>query len=354
VVWTRYGPPEGLRVEDVPKPIPRADELLIKVHATAVTAGDCELRGLRFSIGLRLLVRLTMGLTRPRNKVLGQALAGEVEAVGRDVRAFSAGDPVFGTTGFRFGAYAEYICLPARTRGAALTKKPVNMSYDEAATVPTGGLEALHFLRRVGDLRGRKVLIVGAGGGIGSFALQLAKHFGAEVTGVDRTGKLDLMRAMGADRVVDFTRDEFTRREESYDVIFDVVGKTPLRAGLARLHGTGHYLLGNPGPSTMARGFWISRRGGKKVIQGASHQKTEDIVFLRELIEAGKIRTVIDRRFPLEGVPDAHRYFDAGLACGSVVIYLQGEETGEGNGPAPMGLGFGKPNSRPSEPHAAA
>jgi NADPH:quinone reductase-like Zn-dependent oxidoreductase len=176
----------------VAKPIPKAAELLIKIHATAVTAGDCELRGLRFSVGLRLLVRMIIGLTKPRHQILGQELAGEVEPVGRGVRRFAKGDQVFGTTGFGFGAYAEYICLPERSRGSALAKKPVNMSYDEAATVPTGGPEALHFLRRAGDLRGRKVLIIRAGGGIGAFAVQLAKQFGAEVTGVDRTEKLVL------------------------------------------------------------------------------------------------------------------------------------------------------------------
>jgi NADPH:quinone reductase-like Zn-dependent oxidoreductase len=322
VVWTQYGPPGVLRLQDVDRPVPRGDELLIKVHATAVTAGDCELRGLRFSLGLRLLVRLMMGPTKPRRKVLGQQFAGEVEGVGREVTDFAMGDRVFGTTGFRFGAYAEYICLPQRSRGSALTNMPANMSYEEAATVPTGGLEALHFLRRAGDLRGRKVLIIGAGGGIGAFAIQLAKHFGAEVTAVDRSEKLDLIRSIGADRVIDYTREDFTKRDENYDVIFDVGGKTSLSAGMSRLNPQGRYLLGNPGPSAMARGLWTPMRGGRKVIWGASRQKTEDLVFVRELIEAGRIRTVIDRRFPLEGIPDAHRYFEAGVARGCIVIAL--------------------------------
>jgi len=322
VVWTQYGPPGVLRLQDVDRPVPRADELLIGVHATAVTAGDCELRGLRFSLGLRLRVRLMMGPMRPRHKVLGQEFAGEVAEVGPAVTDFASGDQVFGTTGVRFGAYAEYICLPQRSRGSALTNKPANMSYDEAVTVPTGGLGALHFLRRAGDLRGRKVLIIGAGGGIGAFAVQLAKHFGAEVTGVDRSEKLDLLRSIGADRVIDYTREDFTQRDECYDVIFDVVGKTAFSARISRLNPQGRYLWGNPGPSATARGLGTSMRGGRKVIRGASRQKTEDLVFLRELIEAGRIRTVIDQRFPLEEIADAHRYFEGGVARGCVVITL--------------------------------
>jgi NADPH:quinone reductase-like Zn-dependent oxidoreductase len=321
-VWTRYGPPEGLRLRDVAKPTPRSDELLIRVRATAVTAGDCELRGLRFSVGLRLLVRMIMGPTHPRHKILGQQLAGEVETVGRQVTGFSPGDRVFGTTGFRFGAYAEYVCLPQRSRGCALAKQPANMSYEEAAAVPTGGLEAVYFLQRAGELRGRKVLIVGAGGGIGVVAVQLAKHLGAEVTGVDRTEKLELMRSLGADRVIDYTQEDFTTRAERYDVIFDVAGKTPLRAGLSRLNAPGHYLLGNPSPAAWLRGRCRVRPGGPRIIRGASHHATEDLEFLRQLIEAGRIRTIIDRRFPLEGIPDAHRYLESGQARGSIVIVV--------------------------------
>jgi NADPH:quinone reductase-like Zn-dependent oxidoreductase len=194
VVWIQYGPSEGLHLQEVAKPIPKADKLLIRIRATAVTAGDCEFRGLRFSVGLRLLVRMMMGPTKPRHKILGQELAGQVVEVGSSVTCFAKGDKVFGTTGLGFGAYAEYICLPERSRRSALAKQPANTSYEEGATVPTGGLEALHFPRRAGDLRGSTVLIIGAGGGIGAFAVQLAKHFGAEVTGGDRTEKLDLLR----------------------------------------------------------------------------------------------------------------------------------------------------------------
>ncbi|MGA8275695.1 MAG: NAD(P)-dependent alcohol dehydrogenase [Thermoplasmata archaeon] len=263
-----------------------------------------------------------MGLTKPRRKILGQELSGDVEAVGPEVSLFREGDQVFGTTGFGFGAYAEYICLPEKARGAALAIKPTNVTYEEAAAVPTGGLEALHFLRRAGSLSGRKVLIIGAGGGIGTFAVQLAKCFGAQVTGVDSPGKLDLLRSIGADRVIDYTREDFTQRGETYDVIFDVVGKSSFSSCVAALNDDGHYLLGNPRLSTMVRGWWASMRGKKRVVFGAAAQKSEDLAFLRGLIETGRIRPVIDRRFPLEQIPEAHRYLESGFAKGRVVIFL--------------------------------
>jgi len=322
IVWTRYGPPEGLQLQEVAKPTPRDDELLIKIHATTVAAGDCELRGLKFSFGLRLLFRLLMGVTKPRRKVLGQELAGEVEAVGKDVHLFRKGDQVFGTTGLGFGAYAEYICLPEKSRGRALAIKPANMTYEGAAAVPTGGLEAVHFLSKAGSLSGRRVLINGADGGIGTFAVQLAKYYGAEVTGVDRTEKLEMLRSIGADRVIDYTREDFTKNGETYDVIFDVAGTTSFRESVAALSENGRYLLGNPTLSTMLRGRWTGLRGGKRVISGASGQRTEDLVLLRRLIEAGRIRSVIDRRFPLERIPEAHRYVESGLVRGKVVVTL--------------------------------
>jgi len=301
-------------------PTPRHDEVRIRIRATTVTAGDCELRGLRFSFGLRLLVRMLMGPLRPRRKILGQEFAGEVEAVGTNVQLFKQGDRVFGTTGFRFGAYAEYICLPESSRDRALTTKPANMSYAEAAAVPTGGLEALHFLRKARSLDGKRVLIYGGGGGIGTYAVQLAKFYGAHVTGVDGPEKQDLMRALGADRVIDYTQGDLTPKGGTYDVIFDVVGKSPFSASLASLGVRGDYLLGNPRLSTMVRGLWTSKKGGKKVVFGAATQRSADLVFLRELIEQGKIRSVIDRQFPLEQIPAAHRYFETGHARGKVVI----------------------------------
>jgi NADPH:quinone reductase-like Zn-dependent oxidoreductase len=320
VVWTRYGSPENLQLREVIQPVPRSKEVLIRIRATAVTAGDCELRALRFSIVWRVLVRMAIGLTRPRDKILGQELAGDVVAVGRDVTRFGKGDPIFGTTGFRFGAYAEYICLPELAHGSALSMKPANMSYEEAATVPTGGLEALHFLRRAGDLHDRKVLILGAGGGIGIFAVQLAKYFGAAVTGVDRGEKRGLVLSLGAERFMDYLQEDFSERDETFDVIFDVVGNTPFSAGFSHLSVSGRYLLGNPRLTTRFRGWWSSCRGGKQVVQGAAQHATEDLDFLRALIDLGGLRTVIDRQFSLEGIPDAHRYFESGLARGRIVI----------------------------------
>ncbi|HEV8049980.1 MAG TPA: NAD(P)-dependent alcohol dehydrogenase, partial [Thermoplasmata archaeon] len=276
----------------MPKPVPKTHELLVRIRATTVTAGDCELRSLRFSLGLRIVVRLLMGLKKPRRKILGQELAGDVESVGSGVSRFRKGDPVFGTTGFQFGAYAEYICLPEAPRGGAVAEKPATMTYEEAAAVPTGGLEALHFLRKAGELSGRRVLIVGAGGGIGSFAVQLAKRFGAHVTGVDTTAKLDMVRSLGADRVLDYRRDDFTKRGETYDVIFDAIGQSPFAASVAVLNDGGRYLLGNPHVSTMIRGAWTSARGHKKVVFGAAPQRSADLEYLRDLIDAGKLKSV--------------------------------------------------------------
>ena len=306
----------------MPKPVPKAGELLIRIRATAVAAGDCELRALRFGIGLRVLVRLLMGLTRPRRKILGQEFAGDVEAVGRGCARFRVGDPIYGTTGFGFGAYAEYLCVREESGDGAVAIKPSGITYEEAATIPTGGMEALHFLRKAGTLRGRRVLIIGAGGGIGTLALQIAKHFGAEVTGVDTRRKLDLVRGLGADRVVDFNEEDYTKTSDEYDVILDVVGRSRLQSSMAALRRGGCYLLANPRLSAVIRSLWTSARSGKKLIVRGSAPRTGDLDFLRGLIESGRMRAVIDRRYRLEELPDAHRYVDSGLAIGRVVITL--------------------------------
>jgi NADPH:quinone reductase-like Zn-dependent oxidoreductase len=321
IVWTKYGPPEGLELREVEKPTPKTDEVLIKVHATTVTAGDCEARRLEFPLGLGFAIRLYAGLIRPvRVTILGQELAGEIEAVGKDVRLFKEGDQVFASTGFGFGAYAEYKCLPERPDMGVLALKPVNMTYEEAAAVPVGGLEALHFLRQ-GDLQsGRKVLINGAGGSIGTIGVQLAKYYGAEVTAVDSSAKLDMLRSIGADHVIDYTQEDFTKRGETYDVIFDVVGKAPFSGSMRSLSKNGVYLLGNPRLSLIVRGRWTSMTSSKRVISGAASHKTADLLFLKELIESGKLRTVIDRRYPLEQMAEAHRYVEGGGKKGNVVI----------------------------------
>jgi NADPH:quinone reductase-like Zn-dependent oxidoreductase len=318
IVCHRYGSPDVLKLEEVKKPIPRDNEVLIRVCATTVSAGDCEIRRFKSSIALWLFIRIYVGLTGPRKKILGQELAGEIEAVGKDVKRFRKGDRVFGYSGFR--AYAEYICLPEKR---ALATKPANMTCEEAAAVPLGGLNALHFLRKGNIRRGQKVLINGAGGSIGTLAIQLSKAFGAEVTGVDSTEKLDMLRSIGADRVIDYTQEDFTQSAETYDVIFDIVGKSPFSRSIRSLNRKGCYLLANVEPSKMIRGLWTSMTSGQKVISGLAGEKAEDLFFLKGLIEAGKIRSVIDRRYPLEQIPEAHRYVETGRKKGSVVVTVE-------------------------------
>ena len=323
IVWTAYGPPEVLQLEEVEKPTPKANEVLIRIYATTVTAGDCEARNLKFPILFRLPMQMYVGLRKPRRiTILGQELAGEIEAIGKDVKRFKAGDQVFGTTGLGFGAYAEYICLPEKSAMGVLATKPENVTYEEAAVVPTGGLEALHFIRKGNIQRGEKVLIIGAGGSIGTFAVQLARYFGAEVTGVDSSGKLNMLRTIGADHVIDYTQEDITKRTEIYDVIFDVMGKSSFSGSVRSLKQNGRYLLGNAGLSQMVRGRWTSIRSSKKVIIGAANQKNEDLLFLKALIEAGKMKSVIDRRYPLEQIAEGHRYVDTGQKKGNVVITI--------------------------------
>jgi len=322
IVWTKYGPPDGLQLREIEKPNPKDNEVRIRIVATTVTAGDCEIRSLNIPILFRLPMRIYMGFRKPRDIILGQELAGEVDSVGKDVKLFKKGDQIFATTGFSFGAYAEYICLPEKSAMGVLATKPANMTYEEAAAVPTGGLEALHFLRKANIQSGQKVLIIGAGGSIGTFAVQLARYFGAEVTGVDSAGKLDLLRSIGAEHVIDYTQEDFTKNSETYDVIFDVMGKSSFSGSVRSLKQNGRYLLGNAGLTQIVQGWWISWRSSKKVIIGAAIQKTEDLVFLKELIEAGKIKAVIDRSYPLEQVAEAHRYAEAGHKKGNVVITI--------------------------------
>jgi NADPH:quinone reductase-like Zn-dependent oxidoreductase len=323
IVWTKYGPPDVLQLKEVAKPAPKEDEVLIRIYATTVYAGDCELRSLKFPLLMSLPMRIYVGLIRPRRiTILGQELAGEIEAVGKDVKLFKEGDQVFAHTGFGMGAYAEYICRPEEPEGikGVLAIKPTNMTFEEAAAVPTGGLESLHFLRKGNIQSGQKVLINGAGGSIGTFAVQLAKYFGADVTGVDSTGKLEMLRSIGADHVVDYTQEDFTQSGETYDVIFDVVGKSSFSGSIRSLKQNGRYLLANPGRSQRAQGRRTSRRSSKKVIFGDVSYRHEDLIFLKELIEAGKIKSVIDRRYPLEQIVAAHRYVETGHKKGHVVI----------------------------------
>jgi NADPH:quinone reductase-like Zn-dependent oxidoreductase len=326
VVWTKYGPPEVLQLQEVEKPTPKENEILIKIYATTVTAGDCEMRSLKFPIYFSLPMRLWRGFLKPKeNSILGTELAGEIETVGKDVKQFKAGDQVFGSAGLGFGANAEYICLPEEPGemegGVAI--KPANMTYEEAATVPFGGRDALHFLRLGNLQRGQKILINGAGGSIGTFAVQLAKQFGAEVAAVDSTGKLDMLRSLGADQVIDYTQEDFTQNGEVYDVIFDVVGTISFSRSTRSITRNGTYLLANPMRSQMVRGPWTRITSSRKVVMQTASGTIEDLVILRELIEAGKIKTVIDRTYPLEQIVGAHRYVEKGGKKGNVVITVE-------------------------------
>lgn len=328
VVWTAYGSPEVLQPRDVDKPVPKADEVLIRVHATTVTAGDCEMRGMTNPIWYRLPLKAYVGATRPKRITnLGMELAGEVEAVGGGVTRFKPGDEVFAAAGIdSVGTYAEYKCFPEDPAEGAIANKPATMSYEEAAAVPVGGLEALHYMRAASIQPGETVLINGAGGTIGCFAVQLAKHFGAELTAVDSGDKLSLLQSLGADHVIDYTLQDPLAAGKAYSVIFDVVGKLPYAWAVRSLEHAGRYLIANPRPSTMIRGRWTSMVSRKAVIQGGSHARTEDLEFLRNLIEQGKLQTVIDRTYPLEQITEAHRYVETGRKKGNVIITVWRQE----------------------------
>lgn len=298
IICTKYGPPEVLQLKEVEKPIPKNNEVLIKTYATTASIVDRRIRGLSVPGPGRILMRLMFGLTKPRIPILGRYLAGEIEAVGRDVKRFKKGDQVYARTGARFGGYAEYTCLP---EDSVMTLKPTNVTYEEAAAVPFGGACALHFLKRVAEIRsGQKVLIYGASGAVGTSAVQLAKYFGAEVTGVCSTSNLELVKSLGADAVIDYTKEDFTKSNELFDLIFDAVGKISYSKSKKALKPNGKYVS-------------VLTSGTAKIL-------TDDFVLLKELVEAGKIKPVIDRCYPLEQTAEAHRYADKGHTKGNVVI----------------------------------
>ena len=331
IVWTKYGSADGLQLREIATPIPKENEVLIRVHAATVSRADTEFRGLKIPLLFSIALRLYLGFIKPnRITILGTEFAGEIAAMGKDVTRFRPGDQVFGYTGLHMGTYVEYLCLPEKPAGLAgvLAEKPVNMTYEEAAAVPFGGLEALHSLRKANIQSGQKVLIVGAGGSIGTSAVQLARHYGAEVTAVDHTGKLEMLQSIGADHVIDYTRDDFTKNGQTYDIIFDTIGKSPFSGSLRSLKENGAYLNANPGLLGGIRMRWASKRSGKRIIPWTAGYSTQNMLALKELIEAGAIKAVIERRYPLEQVAEAHRYVDTGQKRGNVVITVVQSDEG--------------------------
>jgi NADPH:quinone reductase-like Zn-dependent oxidoreductase len=323
-VYSRYGPPDVVQIQDVEKPTPQDNEVLVRIGATTICAADWRLRKAD-----PIFIRLMMGLSRPKKiKILGMECAGTVESVGNAVTRFGVGDEVFGGAGFKFGAHAEYACLTEDV----LEIKPVNMTMEEAAGVMFGGISALHFLRKAKIQAGQKVLIYGASGSVGTFAVQLAKHYGAHVTGVCSTANLELVKSLGADQVVDYTREDFSEAGKIYDAVVDTVGKSGFSRSLKSLKRGGYYVrIGYSGrlssiPGGMLGGMWASLTGAAKVVSGVARSEPGDQSFLKGLIEAGKLKTVIDRRYPLEQIADAHRYAEAGHKKGHVVIVVEQKE----------------------------
>ncbi|MET3290015.1 UNVERIFIED_CONTAM: NADPH:quinone reductase-like Zn-dependent oxidoreductase [Brevibacillus sp. OAP136] len=297
IVCTKYGSPDVLEVREVEKPTPKDNEVLVKIHATTVTSGDCRVRAFNSPFLYWLPMRLFLGIRRPRMPILGVELAGIIEGVGRGVKRFSRGDEVYALNGMRFGAHAEYICLP---ENGVVAVKPANATFEEAAAIPFGGTTALHFLRKAKIQRGHRVLIYGASGAVGTSAVQLAKHFGAHVTGVCSAANAELVALLGANQIVDYIKEDFSKRDERYDIIFDAVGKISKSSCKKSLAPNGTYVTVNG--------------------QGIAKVCADDLVFLKGLMETGKLKAVIDRRYPLEDIAAAHRHVETGRKKGNVVI----------------------------------
>ena len=328
IVYTEYGTPDVLQIREVERPVPGDNEILVRVHAASVNIGDLcarnfkEITPSRFTMPLPLWIpsRMFFGLSKPRVHILGSEFAGHVEAAGKDVKRLKPGDQVFGYRGQNMGAYAEYLCIPEE---GLVEIKPANMTYAEAAAVPYGALTALSLLRKANIQPGQKVLINGASGSIGSAAVQLAKYFGAEVTGVCSTPRLEFVKALGADKVIDYTREDFTKNGETYDLIFDILGKSSFSKCQNSLQPNGIYLLASFKTRQLFQMLRTSKTTGKKVICALSSENRKDLIFIKELVEAGKIKSIIDKCYPLEQTAEAHRYVEKGCKAGSVIITME-------------------------------
>ena len=323
IVYSEYGSPDVLHLKEVDKPYPKDNEILIKNYATSVSSGDWHLRKAD-----PFIIRLFFGISKPKKKILGFVFAGEIEAIGKNVKKFHIGDQVYGTSGKNFGTYAEFLCLPEE---GVVAIKPENMTYEEAVSIPFGGNTALYFLRKGNIQKGQNVLIYGASGAVGTAAVQLAKHFGAIVTAVCSTSNIELVKLLGADKVIDYTKEDISKSDEIYDLIFDTVGKSSYSWCLKSLKKEGYLLLAAAGPSQMIKGLWSSMTSSKNVVSGVMSEKAEDLIFYKELIEAGKIKAVIDRKYSLKEIPEAHRYVELGHKKGNVVITIIKESNNEIN-----------------------
>lgn len=327
IVYTEYGSPDALRLTEIAKPEPKDNQVLIRIYATSVNFGDLMARNFRavsprkFNMPLLLWLpaRLALGFSKPRNHILGNEFAGEVEVVGKDAKRFKPGDQVFGYPGQSFGAYAEYLCM---SDDGVLAIKPANMTFEEAAVIPYGAIMALNLLGKVNIQPGQQVLINGASGGIGSAAVQIAKHFGAQVTGVCGTPRLEFVKSLGADRVIDYTKEDFTQDGETYDLIFDILGKGSFARCKNSLKPNGVQLFASFKMKQLFQMLWTAMTGGKKAICAIAPGSTEDLISVKELIEAGKIKTIIDRCYPMEQAAEAHRYVEEGHKKGSVAITM--------------------------------
>lgn len=320
IVYSRYGSPDVLELKEIPKPTPREHEVLIRVHATTVTSGDWRARTLNMPRGFGFMARLFFGISKPRQPVLGTELAGKIEAVGMAVSKFKVGDQVFAFPGASMGCHAEYKCMP---EDGALARMPANLSYEEAAAISFGGTTALSFFRRAKIRNGDAVLINGASGGVGTAAVQLAKHFGAHVTGVCSTGNLELVKSIGADKVIDYTHEDFVRNGETYDIIVDTTGTAPFSRIKASLKERGRLLQVLGSLPDLLQIPYASMTTTNRVISGPAIGHAEDLRFLAGLAESGEFKPVVGRRYPLEQIAEAHRYVDTGRKRGNVVITLE-------------------------------